>query len=32
MQMFYGGEEASPLQARGLHHAIKGCHQHLLQE
>ena len=30
--MFYGGEEASPLQARGLHHASKGCHQHLLQE
>jgi hypothetical protein len=30
MQMFYGREEASPLQFGGFHHIDKRCHQCLL--
>jgi len=30
MQMFYGGEEASPLQVGGCRHNDKECHQCLL--
>ena len=32
MQVFYGGEEASQLKAKGPHHAARTPHQHLLQE
>ena len=32
LQMFYGGEEASPITAKGPYHAVKEPHQYLLQE
>ena len=32
MQVFYGGEEASQLKAKGPHHAARTPHKHLLQE
>ena len=32
LQMFYGGEEASSITAKGPYHAVKEPHQYLLQE